>query len=185
MLKIGHRGAGGDVPENTLKSFATAIESGANAVELDVRKTKDGKLVIFHNEKVDKLLGTKGYVSDFTLAQIKQFDIQGERIPTLDEALDFIDRKVEKILVEIKEPGTEKAILEKIKERKLEDHVIIISFHEDALRFTHTKDIERAHENGFKVIVWTINTKEEMEEFKNKGVDGIATDYPSILSSLK
>ncbi|MGC8586479.1 MAG: glycerophosphodiester phosphodiesterase [Candidatus Micrarchaeia archaeon] len=223
MLKIGHRGAGGDVPENTLKSFAAAIESGVNAVELDVRKTKDGKLVIFHNEKVDKLLGTKGYVSDFTLAQIKQFDIQGEKIPTLDEALDFIDRKVEKILVEIKEPGTEKAILEKIKARKLEDHVIIISFHEDALRkvreldkrietgfiyasykdpiatarelgaqyllplyrFTHTKDIERAHENGFKVIVWTINTKEEMEEFKNKGVDGIATDYPSILSSLK
>ncbi|MGC8652343.1 MAG: glycerophosphodiester phosphodiesterase [Candidatus Micrarchaeia archaeon] len=222
MLKIGHRGAGGDVPENTLKSFAEAIKEGASAIELDVRRTKDGKLVVFHNEKVDKLANAKGYVSDFTLSEIKKLDIKGEHVPTLEEALDFIDSKVEKILVEIKEPGTEKAIMEQISKRKLEERVIVISFHEESLRavrsispsvetgfiyasykdpiataraasanyllplyrFTHSKDIERAHDNGFKVIVWTVNTKEEMEEFKRKGVDGIATDYPNILAKV-
>ncbi|MCL4373275.1 MAG: glycerophosphodiester phosphodiesterase [Candidatus Marsarchaeota archaeon] len=222
MLKIGHRGAGGDVPENTIASFAEAIKSGANAVELDVRSTKDNKLVVFHNEKVDKLTSAKGYVSDFTLKEIKAFDLKGERVPTLGEALDFIDSKVDKILIEIKEPGTEKSIIDEISKRKLNERSIVISFHEEALkkvrsidkhieigfiyasykdpiataksvgasyllplyRFTHSKDIERAHENGFKVIAWTINTKEEMEEFKKKGVDGIATDYPGILAKV-
>ncbi len=192
FLIIGHRGASGNAPENTLKSFAEAISDGANAVELDVRSTKDGKLVVFHNEKLDKLTGAKGYVKDFTLH-------------------------------EIKEPGTESAVIDEIKKLGMEDVAIIISFHEDSLRksktidskietgfiyasykdpigtaksigasyllplyrFTHSKDIERAHENNFKIIVWTVNGKAEMAEFKRKGVDGIATDYPSILSSLK
>ncbi len=220
MLKIGHRGAGGEAPENTIKSFESAIKAGVNAIELDVRQTKDKKLVVMHDEKLDKLAGVKGRVGDFTLEQLKHMSIGGEKIPTLGEALDFIDRKVEKLLVEIKEPGTEKAILDEIEKRKLKDKIIIVSFHEDALekvrkldkevetgfiyasygdpigtakriganyllplyRFTHTKDVERAHQNGFKVIVWTVNTKEEIEEYKKKGVDGIASDYPELLA---
>ncbi|MGC8496277.1 MAG: glycerophosphodiester phosphodiesterase [Candidatus Micrarchaeia archaeon] len=227
FLIIGHRGASGNAPENTLKSFAEAISDGANAVELDVRSTKDGRLVVFHNEKLDKLTGAKGYVKDFTLREIKGLSIDGEKIPTLEEALEFIHKnvgkKLEKVLIEIKEPGTESAIIDEIKKFGMEDVAIIISFHEDSLRkskaidskietgfiyasykdpigtaksigasyllplyrFTHSKDIERAHENNFKIIVWTVNGKAEMEEFKRKGVDGIATDYPSILSSLK
>jgi len=220
MLIIGHRGSGGDVPENTLKSFAAAIKDGANAVELDVRKTKDNKLVVFHNEKVDKLTKVKGYVNNFTLEELKKLDIMGEKIPTLEEALDFIDSKVSNILIEIKEVGTEEKILDIVKKKKLESIVILISFHEEALmnirkkdkqiqtgfiyasykdpigtadkvgasyllplyRFTHSKDIERAHDHNLKIIVWTVNTKEEMQAFKSKGVDGIATDYPGILA---
>ena len=51
-------------------------------------------------------------------------------------------------------------------------------------RFTHTTNVEKAHKNGLKIIVWTINTKEEAEEYAKKGVDGIATDKPDILSTL-
>jgi len=222
MLKIGHRGARGSVAENTIQSFEEAIKEGANAIELDVRETKDKKLVIFHNEKVDKLTDAKGYVKDFTLKELKQLKVNGiGEIPTLEEALDFLKDKNVKILIEIKEPGTEERVVKEVKKRKIEDKVVIISFHEEALRkvkeissietgliyakhknpiqtatqlkasyvlplyhFTHSADIEKAHKAGLKVIVWTINTKEEALEFKRKGVDGIATDFPEILIDL-
>jgi glycerophosphoryl diester phosphodiesterase len=222
MLKIGHRGARGKVAENTIQSFEEAIKEGANAIELDVRETKDKKLVVFHDEKVDKLTNAKGYVKDFTLKELKQLKVNGVgEIPTLEEALDFLKDKNIKILIEIKEPGTEERVVEEVKKRKIEDKVIIISFHEEALRkvkeisnietgliyvkhknpikaavelkasyilplyhFTHSADVEKAHKANLKVIVWTINTKEEALEFKRKGVDGITSDFPEILKDL-
>ncbi len=221
-IKIGHRGASGEAPENTLKSFEEAIKSkeAINAIELDVRRTKDKKLIVMHDEKLKRLAHIDKYVSELTLDEIKSIDIQGEKIPTLKEAIELIDHRVKHILIEIKEPGYEEEILKEIKEVK--DIAIIISFHEEALkrvreldkkietgfiyvnerkpiekakelkaqyllplyRFTHRENIEKAHENGLKVIVWTINTREEAEEFAEKGVDGIATDYPEILKGL-
>jgi glycerophosphoryl diester phosphodiesterase len=229
MLKIGHRGAAGEVPENTLASFESAIKSGINAIELDIRKTKDNYMVVFHDEKLKRLTGKNGSVNDYTLKELKTFKINNsnESIPMLDEALDFIDEKVDKILLEIKEVNTEDKIIKIVKDKKLIDRVIIISFYENAIKnvkkidpdiktgliyanyksthyknpieaaislnasyilplyhFTHTKNIEDAHKNNLKVIVWTINTKKEAEEFKKKGVDGIASDYPEILKNL-
>ena len=72
MLKIGHRGARAYEPENTLSSFRKALEFGANAVELDVRKTKDGKLVVIHNADVNKTTNGEGAVSEFTLEQLNK-----------------------------------------------------------------------------------------------------------------
>ncbi|MGC9132278.1 MAG: glycerophosphodiester phosphodiesterase [Candidatus Micrarchaeia archaeon] len=223
MLKIGHRGARGVVAENTIKSFEEAIKEGVNAVELDVRETKNKKLVVFHDEKVDKLTNAKGYVRDFTLEEIKKLRVNGVgEIPTLEEALDFLKNKKVKVLIEIKEPGTEPKVLEEIKKRKMEKNCIIVSFYKEALEkvkqidekietglifvkdkeaienalkikanyilplyhFTHSSDIEKAHKNGLKVIVWTINDKEEAKRFKEKGVDGIATDFPEVLKDL-
>ncbi|MGC8648683.1 MAG: glycerophosphodiester phosphodiesterase [Candidatus Micrarchaeia archaeon] len=229
MLKIGHRGAAGEVPENTLASFEYAINSGINAIELDIRKTKDNYIVVFHDEKLERLTGKSGTINDYTLKELKTFKISNsdKSIPTLEETLDFIDKKVDKILLEIKEKNTEKEVVKIVKEKALVDRVIIISFHEDVIKnvnkidpkietgliyadyknkqyknpidaavsikasyilplyhFTHTKNIEDAHKNNLKVIVWTINTKKEAEEFKKKGVDGIASDYPKILKDL-
>ncbi|MEM7827439.1 MAG: glycerophosphodiester phosphodiesterase family protein [Candidatus Aenigmatarchaeota archaeon] len=221
FLKIGHRGARAYEPENTLRSFKKAIELGANAIEFDVRETKDKKLVVIHDENIRRITGEDVLVKDLTLKEIKELNIDGEKIPLLEEALDFIDKKVDKILVELKEVGIEKKVLDAIKERKLEN-VIIVSFHEDAIkkvreldkkietgliyvrhpnpikvatemkanylialyRFIHTKNIQIAHENGLKVIVWTINTKEEAKEYVEKGVDGIASDKPDILKDV-
>ncbi len=107
MLRIGHRGAKAYAPENTLASFKKALEIGVDAVELDVRKTKDTQLVVIHDADVKRTTNGEGLVNDFTLKEIKSFDAGGgEKIPTFEEALDFLDKKV-KVFVELKEVGVE------------------------------------------------------------------------------
>ena len=223
MLRIGHRGARAYAPENTIASFRKALEIGVDAVELDVRRTRDDKLLVIHDEDVKRTTNGEGLVCELTLEQIKGFQAEGgEKIPTLEEALDFLDKKV-KVFVELKEKGTEEQVLEIVRTRGLEKNVVIISFLEDALRkvrelssdvetgliyakhknpikaalelkanylfalyrFTHTANVEKAHEDGLKVVVWTINTPEEVEQYVKKGVDGIASDKPDILMKLK
>lgn len=94
MLKIGHRGARAYEPENTLRSYKKAIELGVDAVELDVRKTKDNEIVVIHDPDVDKTTDGKGLFSELTLNEIKHLNTEkGEKIPALEEALDFIDKK--------------------------------------------------------------------------------------------
>ena len=220
MLKIGHRGARAYEPENTVRSFQRAIELGANAIELDVRKTKDNKLVVMHNADVNKTTNGNGAVSELTLDEIKKLVTEkNEKVPTLEEVLTLVGKQV-KILIELKETGYEQNVLDLIHKKGLIDNVIIISFNENALRkikeldpkvatgliyvrhknpiqsaldlgaayllplyhFTHSVDVKKAHDKGLKIIVWTINNAEEVAEFKNKGVDGIASDRPDILN---
>jgi len=219
MLKIGHRGAKFYEPENTLRSFRKALELGVDAVELDVRRTKDGEVVVIHDAEVDRTTNGKGLVSELTLEEIKKLVTdKGEKIPTLEEALDFLDKKV-KVLIELKETGIEEDVLNLIREKELEKNVILISFLESALgkiralnkdvetgliyvrhenpvkaalelkanyllplyRFTRAEEIKKAHENGLKIIVWTINDEKEVSAYVKKGVDGITSDKPNIL----
>ena len=220
MLRIGHRGARAYEPENTLRSFKRALEIGVDAVELDVRQTKDNQLVVIHDSDVKKTTNGKGLVNELTLKEIKEFSAEkGEKIPTLKEALDFLDKKA-KILIELKETGFEEKVLSIVHGNGLQKNVIIVSFIEEALRkireldtevetgliyvkhknpieaalelkagylisfykFTHTANVQKAHENGLKVVVWTINEPGEVAEYAKKGVDGIASDKPDILT---
>jgi glycerophosphoryl diester phosphodiesterase len=140
LLKVGHRGARAYEVENTLKSYEKAIALGANAIELDVRKSKDGKLVITHDDNLRRVFGKDIRVNEATLKQLKQ--LSENRIPTFEEALRFIDGRVEKILVEIKEAGYEKKVLEVIRKEKLKDRAIVVSFHEEALSAVRKADGE-------------------------------------------
>jgi len=223
MLKIGHRGARAYEPENTLRSYKKALELGVDAVELDVRRTKDDEIVVIHDADVDRTTNGKGLVNQLTLKEIEQFKTEkDEKIPTLEEALVFLDKKV-KVLIELKETGLEEKVLKIVQTKGLEKNVIIVSFIEDALRkirelngkvetgliytrhknpvkaasdlkatyllplyrFTHTSDVQKAHQNGLKVIVWTINNPEEVAEYSKKGVDGITSDKPDIFSEAE
>jgi len=90
-----HRGASGTHPENTLAAFAEAVRLGVERVEFDVRRTKDGQLIICHDAKVDRTTDGMGNIWELTLAEIKALDagshldprFAGERVPTLAEAL--------------------------------------------------------------------------------------------------
>ena len=223
MLRIGHRGARAYAPENTIMSFKKALEIGVDAVELDVRKTKDNHLVVIHDADVKRTTDGKGLVSELTLKEIKGFSaLGGEKIPTFEEALDFLDKKV-KVFVELKEAGVEEQVLSLVHAKDVEKNVVIVSFLEEALkkvreldadvetgliyakhknpvkaalelkanyllalyRFVHTVNVVKAHEDGLKVLVWTINTPQEVEEYAKKGVDGITSDKPDILVNAK
>jgi len=134
MLLIGHRGAKAYEPENTLRSFQKALEMGINAVELDVRKTKDNQLVVIHDADVKKTTNGKGLVNELTLEEIKSLSTKkGEKVPALKEALEFLDKRA-KILIELKEKDIEEKVLALVHEKQLEKNVIIVSFLEDALR---------------------------------------------------
>jgi glycerophosphoryl diester phosphodiesterase len=106
---IGHRGASFDAPENTLASIRLAWEQGADAVEFDVWQTRDGQVVLFHDETLDRTTGAAGRVPDNTLAELRQRDVgrwkspafAGERVATLAEALATVpDGK--RALIEVK-----------------------------------------------------------------------------------
>jgi glycerophosphoryl diester phosphodiesterase len=222
MLRIGHRGARAYAPENTLTSFKKAIEIGVDAIELDVRKTKDNQLVIIHDADIKRTTNGKGLIGKLTLSQIKSYSAEKvEKVPTFQKALDFLDKKV-KVLVELKETGIEEQVLSTVKMMGLEKNVVSISFLEEALtklrelnkdietgliyakhsnpikaalelkanylvalyRFTHTATVEKAHQKGLKILVWTINTIDEAKEYAKEDVDGIASDKPDILSGV-
>lgn len=103
MIIIGHRGAAGYEPENTLRSFAKAIELNVDMIEFDVRRCKSGELVIIHDDSVNRTTNGKGKISELDLASLQKFDAgKGEHVPTLIEALEFINRRA-KVDIEIKE----------------------------------------------------------------------------------
>jgi len=110
ITKIGHRGAMGYEPENTLKSFKKALEFDIDAVELDVYVCKSGELVVIHDDKVDRTTNGKGYVIEKTFDELRELDAgQNEKIPLLSEVLDVIDKKV-KINIELKGANTAKPV---------------------------------------------------------------------------
>lgn len=105
-VRVGHRGASGYEPENTLLAFQKAIDVGADMVELDVHMCKSGELVVMHDDTVDRTTNGTGRIEDKTLAELKGLECQkGERIPTLPEVLDLLDKKI-KVDIEIKGKGT-------------------------------------------------------------------------------
>ncbi|MFZ0660658.1 MAG: glycerophosphodiester phosphodiesterase family protein [Candidatus Binataceae bacterium] len=86
VLNIGHRGASKAFPENTLAAFRAACDAGADMCELDVQLSRDGAVVVIHDDTVDRTTDGRGAVAELTLAELKSLDAgRGERIPTLEE----------------------------------------------------------------------------------------------------
>jgi len=93
FVAVGHRGAAGHEPENTLRSIRRALELGVAGIEIDVQFV-DGELVIFHDKKLERTTNGRGLLARHTFAQIRQLDAGlGERIPTLREVLETVDRR--------------------------------------------------------------------------------------------
>ena len=150
-LLIGHRGASGEAPENTLVAFRLAVEQGADVVELDVQLTADGIPVVIHDPTVERTTDGSGLVNSLTLEQVKRLDAgrsfgalyPGARIPTLDEVLAWASGTVP-LAIEIKNtpvrnPGIEEKVVEALQRHQMIEHSVVISFdHSSVLR---TKEI--------------------------------------------
>ena len=131
MLKIAHRGASGYEPENTLRSFRKAIELNSDAIELDVQLTKDHKLVVIHDETVNRTTNGKWKVSELTLKELKKLDAgKGEKIPTLEEVIKVCRNKC-KLNIEIKELNSVKKVIEIVVKERFVKQTIISSNHKE------------------------------------------------------
>ncbi len=116
VVKVGHRGAAGHEPENTLRSFRRAMELGADMVELDVHLCGSGELVVIHDETLDRTTDGTGEVAKMTLNELRALDAgEGERIPTLQEVIDLATGRMG-INIELKGLGTAELTLEHIED---------------------------------------------------------------------
>jgi glycerophosphoryl diester phosphodiesterase len=135
-----HRGASADAPENTLAAFDLAVEQGAELIELDVQRTRDGALVIQHDFSLGRTTTGSGQLAEHTLAELKALDAgawhganwTGQRIPILDEVLDRYGARVY-LNLEIKvddtpQSGFEQQVAEAIGQRDLYDRIVVSSF---------------------------------------------------------
>ncbi len=114
MLKIGHRGARGYEPENTMIGFQKAIDLNVDYIELDVHLSADGELMVIHDETIDRTTNGKGAVNQFSLPELKRFQIEkDQRIPTLTEVLNLIDQKCD-INIELKSYETADKVVDLI-----------------------------------------------------------------------
>jgi glycerophosphoryl diester phosphodiesterase len=139
---LAHRGGRVDTPENTLAAFGHAIQLGADWLEFDVQMTRDGVLVVIHDDTVDRTTNGTGRVADLTLAEIRALDAgQGEKVPTFQEVLDLAQSKGANIFPETKSahlyPGIEAKLLTALEDADYLDHTIIQSFEADSLETLH------------------------------------------------
>ena len=138
-LVIAHRGASGQLPENTLPAYALAIEQRADMIEIDLHTTRDGAIVITHDESLAGL-GGSGEIADATLEEVRALDAgAGERVPTLVEALEAFGSRIP-FNLELKRgsrgeyPDMEDAALEEVRKRGLASQTLFSSFFDPILQ---------------------------------------------------
>lgn len=142
VLRIGHRGAAGHAPENTLAAIQKGIALGVDFVEIDVRRTADGVLVVLHDETVNRTTDGKGRVDRLSLWDIEKLNAgNGEHIPTLEEVLKVVAGEAG-LMLELKVKGVARQTVEAVREAGFRDPVIYASFLHDELKHVRTVDPE-------------------------------------------
>ena len=218
-LVIGHRGAAGRRPENTLMSFSHAVELGVSAVELDVH-TVEGELVVIHDDTLDRTTNGTGSVAACSLAQLRELDAGcGAAVPLLREVFELLGSTTG-VNVELKGAGTAPRLASLLGDYPNQD-LLVSSFDHEALRVFHRARadvpvaplfhrwqrnawqiadtigawsinlsartasgarIAKAHANGFRVLVYTVNKVGVANRLRAFGVDGVFTDYPDRIT---
>jgi glycerophosphoryl diester phosphodiesterase len=172
FLVIGHRGAAGLEPENTLRSFARAIELGVDAIELDAYLVDD-RIVVIHDDTLERTTNGKGRLSAHSLEQLRTLDAgKGERIPLLEEVLDLVAHRVA-VNVELKGRGTARPVA-RIAAQYPGTQVLVSSFdHRELATFRATtrstpvaplfdRDHPRLFEIAADLEAWSINVSRRM-----------------------
>ncbi len=141
-----HRGASGYMPENTILSFRKAIEQGADGIELDIQLTKDNEIVVCHDETIDRTSNGVGWLKDYTLEELKQFnfnrthpEVKHAEIPTMREVFELVKDTNLSINIELKTgifdyEGIEEKIIAMTHEYEMDDRVIYSSFNHYSIK---------------------------------------------------
>jgi len=139
LLTIAHRGASGYAPENTFAAFRKAIAMGAGFIETDLQLSRDARFVAIHDATVNRTTNGQGAVHDLTLAELRRLDagswfgseFAGERIPTLEEVLEFAKKHDVVFYLELKPSGSwggEHALISALRESSEIARTVVISF---------------------------------------------------------
>lgn len=167
-----HRGAFGYAPENTMPAFQMAIDMKADGIELDVHFSKDGKIVVIHDETIDRTSNGQGKVTDYTYEELLAFDFgiktdakyKGTKIPTLAEVYELFAPTNLTINIEIKtsDPAMPAALDALAKEYGIEDRVLYSSFnHEQIAR------MQRVNPDAFIAPLYSFNMVKAWDYCKN------------------
>jgi glycerophosphoryl diester phosphodiesterase len=162
---IAHRGAPTFAPENTLPAIQKAVEIGVHMIEIDLHQTKDGHIVVLHDENVRKTTDGRGYVRDMSLEEIKQLDagswfseeFAGIRVPTLEEVFSVMDDTT-KLLLEIKKGSPyyhdiEQRVIDLVYEYNFQDRVLMKSFDDGPVEYfrEHAPDIPAGKSFAYRI----------------------------------
>ena len=136
IINYAHRGASEYYPENTLRSFYAGLDMRADGIETDIQRTKDGVLVLHHDDTLTRVPHASGAIKDYTYAELLEMDFgafkgpefAGERIVTLDTFLTHFSRRGLTLALEIKQPGVEAESLAAVNAHRCRDEVIFTSF---------------------------------------------------------
>lgn len=132
FVNYAHRGASEYAPENTMMAFQLAMFMGANGIETDVQLTKDGVPVLFHDDKLARVTGEAGCISDYTLDELQEFRVRKDeledRIPTLEAFLAGFGWRDITFAIELKQQGTARPAAELVRRYGIADKVVFTSF---------------------------------------------------------
>jgi len=220
-----HRGASITAPENTMSAFTNAIDDVADYIELDVKETKDGVVIVIHDASLKRTTGVNKNVWEVDYDYIKTLDAgswfseeyAGEPIPTLEEVIIATKGKI-KLNIEIKPTGhdqkLEESVVELIEKYDLVDECVVSSMKYSVIKkvknlnpkiktgyimksaygrfyemkyadffsvnysFVTKSIVDKVHNNGKEIHVWTVNGTNNMKELAKMNVDNIITDSP-------
>ncbi|MGE5248580.1 MAG: glycerophosphodiester phosphodiesterase [Bacteroidota bacterium] len=233
-LIFAHRGDSAHAPENTVPAFERAVQAGADGVELDVKLSADGEVIVSHDPTVDRTTGGHGRISQLTLTDLVRLDagasfseaFRGTRLPRLEEVFEAVGRKclINVELTNVANPfdGVVEKVCALVKRHGLQSSILFSSFFGNQLRTAarllpevprgllalggwkgawarsfqfmfgdfqalhpNVKDVNpaqvsRVHRLSRRILVYTVNSAEEIARLSDWGVDGIFTDDPGM-----
>lgn len=137
FVNYAHRGASSYAPENTMSAFLLGLEMGANGIETDVQRTKDGVLVLFHDDTIKRVTGQEGRIQDYTYEQLLQFDVcchgRKDKIVTFRDFLETFSGMDLQFAIEFKQEFTEKETIDLLEQYGMREKTILTSFKLDCL----------------------------------------------------
>jgi len=197
MKIFAHKGASGYAPENTLIAIKKAIEMKVEGIEIDIQLTRDGRIVLMHDWKVDRTTIPQDMMLNIEIKDTARHHSKIEE--KLLEVLKKYPDKFENIIVssfhhdKIKklqelEPKLKLALLTNSEFIEIEKYlstngVSSYSYHPE-INHVSKEDIEKLHAKGVKIFVWTVNKEEDLNYLVKLGVDGVISDYPDLMKEL-
>jgi glycerophosphoryl diester phosphodiesterase len=165
-LVLGHRGAPYDAPENTLRSFALAVQEGADGVELDVQRAADGVPVVIHDDTLDRTTAAVGRVADHPWPALER--LTGASLPSLEQAAAWAAGAGAWLNVELKSPRVEAATLDLLRGAGLLDRVVLSSFHPAIVA-----ELGRLDADARRFLLTTARDEEAQAAVAESGAQGV------------